>query len=225
MVRAIKRRRHRHWSPAKQDVDFMVRGEGLFSVLESYYGFLCDPKYAPEGFDITEAETMLRDSWESHKADFLPQYIEKMPHCRPFAFWMLDRPEAFRRQTAGELVDVTDINPWRCPNGEPDTPYNSDVEFETDVSYLERFDLITAEEHDNAARLKERLLDEAQGKMDAWYRSNSHQPGYTYGYTNEIIYYFKQCLDKHRRAVHDALSSPYPLGDIRVWESMCANNQ
>jgi hypothetical protein len=92
-----------------------------------------------------------RDAWLDLQAELLPQWIAAHPRTRPRCWWLYSAVEPRRRLDGIPAAD----DPRRAP-GRPEnfmglprlrtTAADIDQEYETQVDYLRRLDLLTASE-------------------------------------------------------------------------------
>jgi hypothetical protein len=100
-------------------------------------------------------------AWKERRAELLPAFIEDHPGHRPTAWWMFDAPELRRVVSGGGSLErragdwYYDSAPWGCPR----LWYGSNLdevkaEFETELIYLTRLNLLTEGELERLAVLK-----------------------------------------------------------------------
>lgn len=98
-------------------------------------------------------ESDIQAAWNQHKAVILSEWIETHPGTRPCCWWLYDAPRehevagikyAMRRQVSGPPLDLTNILP-HCCCGIP-VLHAKDIEFESETKFLQRHNLLTAEE-------------------------------------------------------------------------------
>lgn len=105
-----------------------------------------------------------KDLWETHKADFLPFFIEEHPGRRPFAWWQWDAPRQ-ADQCSGAFWEGTLPEPRRQVSGSqlvsrgsyvPRYEYGVPIHlgydeanppfFESQAAYLQRYGLLISTE-------------------------------------------------------------------------------
>lgn len=99
-----------------------------------------------EGFERTDAE--LREVWHEHRGSLLTAWLREKPGTRPAGWWMFDAPREPRRRVGGVGTPLKDAPlHFGIPSQfEDDYHFTNPPRYEAECDYLQRHNLLMAEE-------------------------------------------------------------------------------
>ncbi len=141
------RRQERRLDYDQDHVDVLLTGRRRFAL----------PSCAGDFFDPADPEhpvpDLMRSAWVALRGQLLPKFIAEHPGCRPAAWWLFDAPYPTRQLLEGydavrdpKRPAYSRLLEFGVYTGCGWAEWRDPPVWETEAAYLDRHDLLTAEE-------------------------------------------------------------------------------